>query len=183
MALINLIDNTLTDKNTYHTYIEVYDVEFFPYKFTTNNILEIGVYKGGSIKLWADYFINANIYGIDINDSPTWIKEYSNRIKLFKQDAYNYESIKSTFIDNNITFDIIIDDGPHTVDSALLFFLHYRQLLNSGGILVLEDIMYDEIITSIMQLYPNENIKCVDMRHRTAHFGFNNTRLLILYKA
>jgi hypothetical protein len=29
-------------------------------------MLEVGIHNGGSIKIWSDYFTNANVYGIDI---------------------------------------------------------------------------------------------------------------------
>jgi hypothetical protein len=35
-------------------------------KETTKNILEIGIKLGGSIKLWHDFFTNAQVYGLDI---------------------------------------------------------------------------------------------------------------------
>jgi len=35
-------------------------------KNTAKNVLEVGIYNGGSIKLWNDFFTNANVYAIDI---------------------------------------------------------------------------------------------------------------------
>ena len=29
-------------------------------------MVEVGIYNGRSIKLWSDYFTNANVYGTDI---------------------------------------------------------------------------------------------------------------------
>lgn len=177
MSMFELIDNNITDKNTRHSYIDVYNIEFEKFKYTKSNILEIGICSGGSIKLWNDYFTNATIYGLDINDAPTWLKDYSERIKLFECDAYNYDFVEEEFINKSIKFDIIIDDGPHTVDSMLYFVLYYRQLLNPGGILVIEDILCDEVIETIKRLYPDENIKVFDMIE--GHCDDN--RLLFIY--
>ena len=37
-------------------------------------------------------------------------------------------------------FDIIIDDGPHTLESHLCFLDLYLPKLNSGGVAIIEDI-------------------------------------------
>ena len=65
MSLKSLIDNERTDKDTTHSYIDLYDKILAKRKETAFNILEIGIYLGGSIKLWADYFTYATIYGLD----------------------------------------------------------------------------------------------------------------------
>ena len=64
MSLERIADNTRTDKNTTHSYLPLY--EFKNKNETAQNILEIGIHYGGSIKLWSDNFISANIYGLDI---------------------------------------------------------------------------------------------------------------------
>ncbi len=40
--------------------------KFIKKKETAQNILEIGILYGGSIKLWSDYFVNANKYELDL---------------------------------------------------------------------------------------------------------------------
>jgi hypothetical protein len=148
--LIDLIDNSLTDKNTSHSYINTYERLFSTKKYDTINVLEIGIGEpkqnkenGGSIKLWSDYFPNAKIYGLDIHHISNvndCIKN-NERINLITSiNAYDTTFIENTFIKNNIKFDILIDDGPHTLDSMIFFVKHYLPLLNDNGILVIEDI-------------------------------------------
>ena len=56
----------ITDKNSYHSYIEdVYDQFFAPSRNKKIKLLEIGVAYSGSVRLWKDYFVNGEIYGID----------------------------------------------------------------------------------------------------------------------
>ena len=50
MNLINIINNDKTDKNTTHSYLELYQHLFNNKRLTANNILEIGIDRGGSIK-------------------------------------------------------------------------------------------------------------------------------------
>ena len=69
MSLEQIVDNTRTDKNTTHSHLPLYESLFKNKKETAQNILEIGIQNGGSIKLWRDYFINVTIYGLDTEQS------------------------------------------------------------------------------------------------------------------
>jgi cephalosporin hydroxylase len=177
LQLIDLVDNTKTDKNTCHSYIPVYQKLFESKKYDTNNILEIGIGEpkqnkenGGSIKLWHDYFSNSTIYGLDIHDISDVNEEIidKQRIKLYTSvDAYDTTFIENTFIKNNIQFDILIDDGPHTLDSMIFFVKHYLPLLKDDGVLVIEDIP-DMNWTQILKENTPEDlrqyVKCFDLR-------------------
>jgi hypothetical protein len=80
MNLIDLIDNSRTDKNTVHSYINLYQELLSKKRTTAKNVLEIGIgvptpdiTDGGSIKLWHDFFTNAIVYALDIkNIEEVW---------------------------------------------------------------------------------------------------------------
>ena len=55
-----------TNKNNYG-FLDIYEKYFNNLRERKLNILEIGVDKGDSLRLWREYFINANICGIDID--------------------------------------------------------------------------------------------------------------------
>ena len=82
MSLTEIVDNSMTDKNTIHSYLELYQNLLFKKKETAKNVLEIGINKGGSIKLWNDFFTNATIYGLDINNIDTVSKDILNKEKI-----------------------------------------------------------------------------------------------------
>jgi hypothetical protein len=175
--LIDLIDNTKTDKNTCHSYINVYENLFESKKNDINNILEIGIGEpkenkenGGSIKLWHDYFQNSIIYGLDILDISNINDEIINkeRIQLFTSvDAYDASFIENTFINNNIKFDILIDDGPHTLESMVFFIKNYLPLLKDDGVFIIEDIPdmnWIQILTNSTPEEYRKYIQIVDLR-------------------
>ena len=62
-----------TDKKSHtpgficHDYLRIYEREFSKWRDSEIHLLEIGVNKGASIKLWLEYFTYASIYGVDIN--------------------------------------------------------------------------------------------------------------------
>ena len=58
-----------------HGFTELYDEYFFNIKNKKINILEIGVQDGSSLKMWFDYFPNAKIYGLDIEDK-SFLEKY-----------------------------------------------------------------------------------------------------------
>ena len=119
-------------------------------KESAKNILEIGIgdyyqgiTNGGSIKLWNDFFINANIYALDILPiDSVWdgIKN-NNKIILYTSiDAYNEEFVANEFLNKNIKFDFILDDGPHILESMIKFIKLYSQVMADDGILIIEDV-------------------------------------------
>ena len=147
--------NPLTDKNTVHSYLPEYEKLLSHKKESAANILEIGINQGGSIKLWADYFTNAQVYGLDVEKTPEWLKVY-NRVTTFQQNAYDQNFIKSHFIDKNIKFDIIIDDGPHTLEAMNFAAANYTKLLTENGIIIIEDIRDWSWVKIIRQNFPND---------------------------
>ena len=161
MNLDNIINNDKTDKNTVHSYLELYQHLFNNKRLTAKNILEIGIDNGGSIKLWSDFFINATIYGLDImNIDNIWddIKNISN-IKLYTSyDAYNPINFNNVFLKSNIKFDVLIDDGPHTLESMILFIQLYSQIMTDDGILIIEDVQSINWINDLINAVP-ENLK------------------------
>jgi hypothetical protein len=151
MSLLELVDNTRTDKNTEHSYLGLYEKLLQSRKHTAKNVLEIGIgipefhggKNGGSIQLWHDYFPNATVYALEIMDIDRIYEGILNnpRIKVYPStDGYNEEVFKKNFLDKNLKFDFILDDGPHTLETMKEFVRLYSQVLTDDGILVIEDI-------------------------------------------
>ena len=161
--LKSLIDDKTSDKDTIHSYIDIYDCLFFQKKLTAKTVLEIGVLQGGSIKLWNDYFENADVYGIDtlpLDKLPNFSDK--KRIKLFGgTDAYDNEFVYYHLSDKK--FDMLLDDGPHTLQSVKDFINKYLPLLNNNGILVIEDIQDIKWIEILKELVPIEDKKYIQV--------------------
>jgi Glycosyl transferase family 2 len=166
----DIIDNRRTDKNTTHSYLDLYQKLLEPKRLSATNVLEVGICAGGSIKLWHDYFTNATVYGLDImHRKDVWPEILDkDRIKLYLEtDAYDDTFFNKEFLDKNIKLDIIIDDGPHTLASMIKFVELYSQLLNDNGILIIEDIQdynWIQVITNAVPKHLKEFIKIFDLR-------------------
>ncbi len=143
-----------TDKYNLGYFHCFYDQIFKSRKHHTTSLLEIGTYYGGSILLWRDYFTNATVFALDVFQCPNLVNE--ERVVHIVGDAYNPEFIKT--LPSNY-FDIVIDDGPHTFESMVIFLQKYLPLVKTGGIMVLEDIIDKSWTPKLVELLNNPMVK------------------------
>jgi hypothetical protein len=166
-SMNRIADNSFTDKNTVHSYFIVYEPLLYPKRSTAKNILEVGIYHGGSIQLWRDWFPRAHIYGVDIcNLDFIESKKILNdhHVTLFTNtNAYDDTFIQTNFQDKSILFDMILDDGPHTLESNIWFIQKYLPLLAEDGILIIEDIQHFDFIDILVNIVPNEFKKYIQV--------------------
>ena len=161
MSLEEIVDNSRTDKNTIHSYLPLYQKLLISKKETAKNVLEIGICHGGSIKLWSNFFTNANVYGLDImNSNNVWegIKNKEKIILYTSIDAYSNDFFINHFLNKNILCDFMLDDGPHTLESMKQFIQLYSQIMADNGILIIEDIQSWDWIDILKNEVP-ENLK------------------------
>ena len=106
-----------------------------------SNMSSTGI-PGASLRLWKEYFPNAEVYGADI-DKRILFEE--DRIKTFYVDQTNAESVY--YLWNEIVrdnFDIIIDDGLHTAEAAITLFENSFKRLKYSGIYIIEDVKIED---------------------------------------
>jgi len=161
MSLEELVDNSITDKNTTHSYLPLYQKLLISKKETARNVLEVGIDKGGSIKLWNDFFTNANIYGLDImhvNNVREVIKNKERIILYTSTNAYDDNFFNANFLNKGIKCDFMLDDGPHSLTSMIQFIKLYSQIMTDDGILIIEDVQSWDWIDILINEVP-ENLK------------------------
>lgn len=162
MSLASLINNSKTDKNTTHSYLELYETLLGQKKHTAKHVLEIGIgdfgeKNGGSILLWRDYFTGATIHGLDILPIDRVMDELRNdaRVMLYVEtDAYHPDVFRTHFLHKNIKCDVIIDDGPHTLESMIQCIKLYSQIMADDGILIIEDVQSWDWIATLKDSVP-----------------------------
>ena len=151
-----------TDKGTIHNYIDGYYEQAFSDRQTKIKLLEIGLSSGDSLRLWKEWFINSEVYGIEYN--PVHLKPFrpEEEINLTIADGYSDRTIQSY---QNEYFDIIIDDGPHTLESMIVCVTKWIDKLKSGGKLVIEDVQEMEWCDTLIEhLDKAHSHKVYDMR-------------------
>jgi hypothetical protein len=150
---------TNSDKNYWHRYTEEYEMVFKENNHPIN-ILELGIFRGESIKWLIEKFPNSNIFGADILDiQEEWPR--SNKVKYFHVDQGEITTIKKLFSDIAEELDLIIEDGSHRPQHQKNCFIEGIKHLTDGGIYILEDLHtshpshshYQEHIIKTLPLY------------------------------
>jgi hypothetical protein len=118
-------------------YFSIYERHFAAFRNSTPRILEIGVYRGGGLHLLFNYF-NPGTYlvGIDIDDSA--LRACHGRFAVEIGDQSDPDFLASVIAKHG-PFDIVIDDGGHTMRQQITSFEVLFEHVNPGGIYLVED--------------------------------------------
>jgi hypothetical protein len=144
MSLTSIAKKFGTDKLT-QGFIDVYQQCFSTLQDSAQHVLEIGVWQGASHLMWQEYFSNASIYGIDFSKAPSTIKSLSvikeRGINIEIGDQSKREDLQTALQGfNTPQFDIIIDDGGHTMEQQQITLGYLFPHLKSGGLFIVEDL-------------------------------------------
>jgi trans-aconitate methyltransferase len=164
------------DKSSrFHHYLDFYQ-KHLPDRDFKGRLLEIGVMDGLSMKMWREYYPDAEIVGIDIKDmsmfhNTDW--QVPESVKLLTLDGTKAKDMRPLG-----KFDIILDDGSHYMkDQQASFELLYYSQLTDDGVYILEDLW-----TSHIALYQNAPITTIDFLKKLeakgmkmSHFKYKHT--------
>lgn len=127
-----------TDKrSSRHGYTRYYEFYFSAIRNDVKKVLELGIARGSSLKMWRDYFPNAIIYGIDINLECSQYKD--DRIEITIGNFNDPLFIPSFIQKYGENFDLIIDDASHIYKDQINAFTLLFQYIKPKGIYVIED--------------------------------------------
>lgn len=125
-----------TDKSSeFHNYMELY--QDILQDHVVKNFLEIGVFRGGSVSMWAELFPDADIVGIDKDFRCKWFQ--TNRVSIVIADVNDRNNLWSVGTLYGL-FDVIVDDGSHIVEEVETTFETLRPFLSEGGFYIIEDL-------------------------------------------
>ena len=198
------LDKSLTDLMNYygsdkggfnkdHNFSDYYSTIFFDKKESVKNILEIGLGTNNikvpsnmglqgkplaSLRAWKDYFVNANVYGADIDKE---ILKNEDRIKTFYVDQTNAISISELYKNiGNVNFDIIIDDGLHEYNANICLFENSFKYLSKQGIYIIDDVFFKDKKKFFEYFQSrNYNFSIIDIFHKN---NISNNCLVIIYQ-
>jgi hypothetical protein len=119
-------------------YLEIYERHFAPYCNTPVKMLEIGVFKGGSLELWREYFgETATLFGIDVDPRCAGYVTAPNQVRIGSQDDPMF--LKNVILEMG-TPDIVLDDGSHIGHHQRSSFDTLFPLLSPCALYVIEDL-------------------------------------------
>jgi hypothetical protein len=120
--------------------MQAYQPYFAPLVGKSINLLELGIYKGASLRFWRDYFENATIVGLDCS-TPAKIDDPNGKIHIYQgyqQDTQLLDRIVKEQAPDG--FDVVIDDCSHIGRLARISFWHlFQNHLKPGGLYAIED--------------------------------------------
>lgn len=159
-------------------YSHYYEKLFSSFRAKKMNVLEIGIgtlmpgipstfcgnvglyphyTPGGSLRTWRDYFMNSQIYGIDIADDCSIEEE---RIKTFIFDSQDRDKCDEAL--TKLSFDIIIDDGLHTAIGQIKTMQNLFDRVKINGYYIIEDCGGGGDGTHIFNEYNKEFLELAD---------------------
>lgn len=158
-----------TDKGDVHSYLPVYAELLEPYR-PKCRLLEIGIFKGDSLRLWENYFPDGEVYGIDLCDRPLdgmadlrgMIAEGTHRISLLS--ATDKDAVERHFA--NMQFDVIIEDSSHAEGEQVAIYRNFRDKLAPGGVYVIEDVQDIDASRAVFEnIDLDRSVEILDRRH------------------
>jgi len=125
----------------WHHYFEIYQRHFAKFIGRPEvNVLEIGVYSGGSTEMWRQVFgPGCHVFGVDVEPACRAYEREGVRILIGDQaDPKFWAKISSELP----PLDIVVDDGGHLPDQQIVTLEGSLPLLKPGGVYLCEDIQH-----------------------------------------
>jgi len=119
-------------------YTKQYSRYFSPLRNRKIKLLEIGIAEGASLKMWEEYFPNAEIFGIDINLKSKMYE--TKRTKVFVGDQKDRAFLRSVIKEVGSGLDVVVDDGGHKMSQHKASLEELFPNLVPGGIYAIEDL-------------------------------------------
>jgi SAM-dependent methyltransferase len=119
-------------------YFDIYDRHFSRFRGQEVHVLEIGIYSGGSLQMWQDYFgPKCHVYGVDI--SPRCKAHERDGVKIFIGNQSD-RCFWADFREAVPCLDIVIDDGSHQAADQAASIEELLPHLSRGGVYLVEDL-------------------------------------------
>ena len=119
-------------------YFDIYQRHFHKFVGREVHVLEVGIYAGGSLSMWREYFgERCHVYGVDVD--AACMAHSGEKTKVFigdQADRAFWAKVKEAVP----TVDILIDDGGHHPEQQRITLEEMLPHIRSGGVYLCEDI-------------------------------------------
>jgi Methyltransferase domain len=127
----------VTDKVVHHGYHRFHPWFLREFRGKEVRLLEIGLDRLGSVRLWRRYFSEGlHLHGIDRDEKPA----DGTNTQFHQVDQGSAHELQRFAASVGTSFDIILDDGSHVPAHQILSLTTLWPLLVPGGIYIIEDI-------------------------------------------
>lgn len=156
------------DKGDVHSYLDWYATALQKYRHTASNVLEVGLMSGESLRMWSDYFTNADVYGMDISVKPidgmadltACIAEGYN---VCIGNAENANDVARYFAGKK--FDVVIEDAGHHIEQQLAIYANLKPYMAKDSIYIIEDVQDIDATRHLLEnIDSNRTVEVLDFR-------------------
>ena len=124
-------------------YFPIYENIFKQYRNKKIIFVEIGVFSGGSLFMWREFFgKDARIIGIDLNKDALRFQNYG--FEIFIGNSSSVDFWKDFFYKVG-SVDIVLDDGGHTNYQQIITAACCIPNIKDEGILAVEDVYHSYV--------------------------------------
>ena len=122
----------------WHHYFDIYERHLGHFRGKEFRLLEIGVFRGGSLEMWREYFgESAIIYGIDIDPECARFDGVAGSVRIGSQTDTEF---LSKVVEEMGGVDVVIDDGSHDSLHIKKSFDTLFDKMSNNGIYIAEDL-------------------------------------------
>jgi Methyltransferase domain len=140
-------------------YFDVYDRHFSRFVGHEVHVVEIGIYSGGSLGMWRDYFGDGcRVHGVDIE--PACRAYEGEHVEVFIGNQAD-PAFWARFREQVPVVDVVIDDGGHQAHQQIATLEALLPHISPGGVYLCEDVHHP----------PNEFLAYMDGFARALHRG------------
>lgn len=168
-----------------HSYTPLYYRLLNPQREEVKKVLELGIgtparmvgnsgYQvGAGLKMWRDFFPQAEVYGVDIDPDAMFTEE---RIKTFQYNVTDGAHLHELLENIGTDIDLVIDDASHLRRHQIITCHYLMKMLNPGVFYFIEDIRHPKkLMQELGRKYncllfdgisPNRSDKMILVRHK-----------------
>lgn len=137
--LTRLADRYGSDKGSHvHGYTAIMEGFLRGRRSSARKVLEIGVFRGASLKMWRDYFPAAIVVGVDTDPNTLATVVGEDRIETHMADQANRAELSRAV--GAEPYDLIVDDGGHRMEQQQVSLGFLFQHVSPGGFYMIEDL-------------------------------------------
>ncbi len=119
-------------------YFDIYHRHLARFRGQPVHIVEIGVFGGGTLQMWREYFgPRSHIYGVDIDPACTELEREGVEVFIGDQGDPDFWT---HFLKDSPIIDIVLDDGGHTPRQQTITLQSLLPHIRPGGVYICEDI-------------------------------------------
>lgn len=117
-------------------YTDVYERYFRPWRMRRFTLLELGVFRGDSLRMWNAFFPRATVVGLDLEPRAV---ERAPEFDVTVGSQADPKALQG-ILDRHPDIRLVVDDASHVTELTIASFRYVFPRLPRGSVYVIEDL-------------------------------------------